>query len=145
MRSEIKGRVTPISVDTVPPRILPEKQQNISQLWFVQATEIASLNTRGASWSVERNCTLMNEQGACRIWVEIWKFVVRGYDKATARQLKVSLIISSVRWKICMYKAYWFYFTLIWRSLWNPTVRKLSWHFIVLGNMQVFDKSVERV
>jgi hypothetical protein len=32
MQSEIKGSVTPISVDTVPSRILPEEQQNISQL-----------------------------------------------------------------------------------------------------------------
>jgi hypothetical protein len=35
MRNETKERVTPISVDTVPPRILPEKQHKISQLWVV--------------------------------------------------------------------------------------------------------------
>jgi len=57
MRREIKERVTRILVETVPQRILPEKQQNIPQLWVIQASEIASLNTRGTSWSVERNCT----------------------------------------------------------------------------------------
>ena len=95
--------------------------------------------------SVKRNCTVMNEQSAHRIWVWIWKSVIHGYDKATARQLKVSLIISSVHWKICMYKVYWFYFTLIWRSLWTPTVKKLSWHFSVLENMHVLDKSAALV
>ena len=32
MQNKIQGIVTPISVDTVPPRILPGKQQKISQL-----------------------------------------------------------------------------------------------------------------
>ena len=32
MGNERKGRVTPISVDTVPPRTVPEKQQTMSQL-----------------------------------------------------------------------------------------------------------------
>jgi hypothetical protein len=31
-RKEIKGRVTLISIDTVPPKMLPEKQKKISQL-----------------------------------------------------------------------------------------------------------------
>jgi len=57
MRSKMKGRVTLISINTVPPRILPEKQQKISQLWVLLASDLASLNARGASWSVERNCT----------------------------------------------------------------------------------------
>ena len=57
MRSEIRW-VTPAPTDAVLPRILPEKQQKISQLWVAQATEIASLNTRGSSRSVERNCTI---------------------------------------------------------------------------------------
>jgi hypothetical protein len=32
MRNEIKGRVTLISVETLPLRILPKQQQNFSQL-----------------------------------------------------------------------------------------------------------------
>jgi hypothetical protein len=32
MGNKIKGRVTLISVETLPPRILPKEQQNISQL-----------------------------------------------------------------------------------------------------------------
>ena len=32
MWNKLKGRVTRMSVDTIPPRILPEKQQKISQL-----------------------------------------------------------------------------------------------------------------
>ena len=56
MRSEIKRWVTPTSTDTVPPRILLEKQNSL--LWVAQATEVTSLTTRGASWSEERNCTI---------------------------------------------------------------------------------------
>jgi len=91
-------------------------------------------------------CTLckeyvMNEQCAHEIWVWIWKIVIRGYDKATARRLKVSLFISSVHWKICMIKAYWFHFTVMWQSLWTPTVRKFSWQLSVRENMHISDES----